>query len=104
LLADFNDRTRYPGNLADDEIIEAVEAVFRYLETHRADKTIAMFRPELGFTHVTLSTRADKQGPWLLIEVADRVLPSGGLNLHWNASARTVDQIEHWGTTRNLSP
>jgi hypothetical protein len=103
VLADLNGRTRYPDGFSAEQAQEVVAAAFRYLESHPSDTAVGKFQPELGFSHVTLSKRAgDNDGVWLLIEYVDGVLPCGGLNIGWNAATKTVDQVEHWGTTRNL--
>jgi beta-lactamase regulating signal transducer with metallopeptidase domain len=102
LLADHDNRTRYSKDFAEQQVLEAVEGVFRHLETHTNDEMVAKFRPELGFTHITVSKRAADQGSvWVLIEVVDSVLPSGGLNIRWSSTTKTVNKIEHWGANRN---
>ncbi len=66
---------------------------------------VSKFRPELGFTHVSLSKRSDdRDGLWVLIEATDGVLPSGGLNIRWDLTSKAVDRIDHWGANRNPLP
>jgi hypothetical protein len=105
LLADSKGWTRYSEPVAESQALEAAEAAFWYLERHLDDKAVAQFHPELGFTHVTLSQKAGDDGAlWLLIETADGVSPSGGLNVRWDQAGKTVDKVEHWGATRKSSP
>src|SRR5581483_11214665 len=54
LLADLRGRTRVADVLPAAEVSDVVEGVFRYMETHLAEAEIGKFRPELGFTHVSV--------------------------------------------------
>jgi hypothetical protein len=105
VLADLYGRTRYSSDIPQPQSLEAVEGVFYHLERHANDAVVSKFRPELGFTHVSLSQRSDDPSSlWVLIESTDGVLPSGGLNIRWNPTSKSVDRIEHWGANRKPSP
>ncbi len=102
LLADSYQRTRYSEQFSQTQTLLAIEGVFRYLENNINEETISKFRPELGFTHITTSKRNGDPGSiWVLIESSDGVLPSGGLNIRWSPTDKTVNRVEHWGANRD---
>jgi hypothetical protein len=105
ILLDLYGRSRQGAGLSDEQDAAIVEGSFRYLETHLSEDAVKQFRPELGFSHFTTTKRADDlSGLWLLLEFVDGVLPSGGLNIRWNPETKSVDKVEHWGMTRQVTP
>lgn len=102
LLLDHHGRSRIAAAIPAEQSAAAIAGSFRYLETHLDDPIVRRMRPELGFTHLSLTERSPADGKlWLLIESTDGFVPSAGLNICWDPAAQRVDRIDHWGAIRS---
>ena len=103
LIADMLGRSHFAPTLKPGDAEDAVEGAFTYLEANLKDATVQKFRPQLGFTHVSM-VKDDKGIVWVLIEYTtnDVVALNSEINLRWNPKTKKVDQVKHWGSDRGL--